>query len=187
MEFARRDDPDAGLVFRGRIAEDFKLATGTFVRVGAVRTALLSALPILSDAVIAGEERDCACALAWLNAAEARPLLDVDVPVDADVPVDSDVPRGADVPADGALVVPEALYQALAHGLAGHNRAAGSAARIERMIVLSQPPDLDAGELTDKGYINQRQVLRNRSALVGLLYRQPPPEGVIVAGSEAPC
>ena len=69
------DDPEAGLVFRGRIAEDFKLSTGTFVRVGAVRTALLSAAPLLADAVIAGEDRASVCALAWLNAAEAAKLL----------------------------------------------------------------------------------------------------------------
>ena len=68
-------DPNAGLVFRGRIAEDFKLATGTFVRVGAMRASLLSAVPILSDAVLAGENRDRVCALAWLNAAEVRKLL----------------------------------------------------------------------------------------------------------------
>ena len=65
-------DPSTGLVFRGRIAEDFKLTTGTFVRVGAVRTALLSAAPVLADAVIAGEGRDRLCALAWLNLTEAR-------------------------------------------------------------------------------------------------------------------
>jgi feruloyl-CoA synthase len=157
-------DPNAGLVFRGRIAEDFKLATGTFVRVGAVRTALLSALPVLSDAVIAGEERACVCALAWLNAAEARELL------------------GGDAAAHGELVVHDVLHKALAQGLAEHNRGAGSAAQIERMVVLARPADLDAGELTDKGYINQRQVLKNRSTLVELLYRQPPADGVIVAG-----
>ncbi len=68
------DDPDAGLVFRGRLAEDFKLTSGTFVRVGAVRTALLSAAPLLSDAVIAGEDRSFACALAWLNQAQVAGL-----------------------------------------------------------------------------------------------------------------
>ena len=68
-------DPNAGLIFRGRIAEDFKLATGTFVRVGALRTALLSGAPVLSDAVITGEDRPFAGALAWLNPAEARTLL----------------------------------------------------------------------------------------------------------------
>ena len=67
-------DLNAGLVFRGRIAEDFKLETGTFVRVGALRTALLSAVPILADAVLAGENRGCVCALVWLNPAETRKL-----------------------------------------------------------------------------------------------------------------
>src|SRR6201999_2666860 len=66
------DDPSAGLLFRGRLAEDFKLTSGTFVRVGAVRTALLSAAPLLSDAVIAGEDQSYACALAWLNPAQAN-------------------------------------------------------------------------------------------------------------------
>ncbi len=69
------EDPNAGLVFRGRLAEDFKLTTGTYVRAGAVRLALLSALPLLSDVVIAGENREFAWALAWLNAAEAVRLL----------------------------------------------------------------------------------------------------------------
>ena len=165
VALADPDDPNAGLVFRGRIAEDFKLATGTFVRVGAVRTALLSALPILADAVIAGEERAWVCALVWLNAVEAGAL------------------PGPDLRTDGELVVHEVLHQALAEGLAGYNAAVGSAARIERLAVLSRPAGLDAGELTDKGYINQRQVLKNRSALVELLYQQPPADGVVVAGS----
>ena len=89
-------DLNAGLVFRGRIAEDFKLATGTFVRVGAVRTALLSAAPILSDAVLAGENRGCVCALVWLNAVETRKLI------------------GADPQAQGELIVDDAVRTALA-------------------------------------------------------------------------
>jgi feruloyl-CoA synthase len=132
-------DPNAGLIFRGRIAEDFKLATGTFVRVGALRTALLSCAPVLSDAVITGQDRPFAGALAWLNATEARALL------------------GAGAPPDGELVVSEELAKTLARALAGHNAGAGSAARIERLAVLARPPDLDAGEITDKGYINQRR------------------------------
>ena len=157
-------DPNAGLVFRGRIAEDFKLITGTFVRVGAVRTALLSAAPVLADAVIAGEGRDRVCALAWLNLAEARTLI------------------GADIQTDGEFVVHEALHKALAHWLADHNDTAGSAARIERLAVLTRPADLDSGEITDKGYINQRQVLNNRSALIELLYADPPPAHIIIPG-----
>ena len=79
VSLADPGDLNAGLLFRGRIAEDFKLGTGTFVRVGAVRTALLSNIRVLSDAVIAGEHRDYLCALAWLNAAEARALLGEDI------------------------------------------------------------------------------------------------------------
>jgi feruloyl-CoA synthase len=152
------DDPGAGLVFRGRIAEDFKLSTGTFVRVGAVRTALLSAAPLLADAVITGEDRASVCALAWLNAAEAAKLL------------------GQEPRVEGELVTDETIRAELARALAGHNAAAGSAARIERLLVLARPAGLDAGEITDKGYVNQRQVLANRAALVELLYAQPEPE-----------
>ncbi len=157
-------DLNAGLVFRGRIAEDFKLGTGTFVRVGAVRTALLSSIRVLSDAVIAGEHREYLGALAWLNVAEARTLI------------------GEDMPADGELIVHEVLHRMLAEALADHNGASGSTARIERLIVVARPADLDAGEITDKGYVNQRQMLRNHSALVEMLYSEPLPAGVIVAG-----
>ena len=161
--FADPQDPNAGLVFRGRLAEDFKLTTGTYVRVGAVRLALLSATPMLSDAVIAGENREYACALAWLNAAEARRLL------------------GEEPQPRGELIVHEIVHRTLAQALANHNAAAGSAARIERLVVMARPADLDGGEITDKGYVNQRQVLINRSMLVELLYTQPTPADVIVA------
>jgi len=156
-------DPGAGLLFRGRLAEDFKLATGTFVRVGAVRTALLSAVPVLADAVLAGENRTFVCALAWLNAAEARKLLD------------------EDPPADGELVSHPGLHEFLARTLAAHNDAAGSSARIERLLIMTRPADLDAGEITDKGYVNQRKVLARRAALVEMLYADPAPPGVVVA------
>jgi feruloyl-CoA synthase len=151
VDLADPDDLNAGLVFRGRLAEDFKLTSGTFVRVGAVRTALLSAAPLLSDAVIAGEGRSFACALGWLNPARAAGL-----------------PAGQ-------------VRHALAAALARHNRTAGSAGRIERLVLLTEAADLDAGEITDKGYVNQRQVLRQRAGLVEQLYADPPPPGVIVA------
>jgi feruloyl-CoA synthase len=153
----------AGLVFRGRIAEDFKLATGTFVRVGAVRTALLSAIPVLADVVLAGQDRDILCALAWLNPAEARALL------------------GDDPPPDGELVTHAGLLAHLSHALAVANVAAGSAARVQRLLVLARPASLDDGEVTDKGYLNQRRVLARRAALVDLLYADPAPAGVIIA------
>jgi feruloyl-CoA synthase len=159
--FADPGDPNAGLVFRSRIAEDFKLATGTFVRVGAVRTALLSAVPILSDVVLAGENRDRVCALAWLNLAEARRLL------------------GEEPKPDGDLIVGDPLRALLAGSLADHNHASGSSARIARLLVMAHPASLDAGEITDKGYVNQRKVLARRAALVELLYADPPPPGVV--------
>src|SRR5215813_560939 len=167
VAFANARDPNAGLVFRGRIAEDFKLATGTFVRVGALRSALLSCARVLSDAVITGKERPFVCALAWLNAAEARTLL------------------GVEPQQQGELVVNEALLKALAQALADHNAGQGSAARIERLAVLARPPELDAGEITDKGYVNQRHVLANRAALADLLYTDPPPPGIVIAGRSA--
>ena len=160
-------DLNAGLVFRGRIAEDFKLETGTFVRVGALRTALLSAAPILSDAVLAGENRGCVCALVWLNAAETRKLI------------------GAEPQAQGELVVDDACARRLARALADLADSAGSAARVERLVVMARPADLDAGEITDKGYVNQRKVLARRTALVELLYADPAPDGVVVAGRTA--
>jgi feruloyl-CoA synthase len=161
-------DPDAGLLFSGRVAEDFKLTTGTFVRVGALRTSLLSALPQLSDAVIAGQDRDEACALAWLNLAETRKLL------------------GRDPVAAGDAYVDPALAGHLARGLEVHSRGAGRAGRIERILLMTAPPDLDAGEITDKGYVNQRKVIELRSDLVDRLYDEPAhPSVVHVASSEA--
>jgi feruloyl-CoA synthase len=155
-------DLNAGLVFRGRIAEDFKLATGTFVRVGAARAALLSSIPLLSDAVLAGENRDVVGALAWLNTAEAVRLL------------------GAAPEPGGEVIVHDGLRELIAGALAEHNRGAGSSGRVDRLLIMARPPDLDAGEITDKGYINQRAVLACRGALIAMLYADPVPAGVVV-------
>jgi feruloyl-CoA synthase len=155
-------DPNQGFAFDGRIAEDFKLDTGTFVRVAALRTALLSTIPLLSDAVIVGENRPYITALAWLN--------------------DTAATTGATAePAHvhGCLTNPD-LTAHIAALLAKLNHGTGSAARIERLILLADPPDLDAGEITDKGYINQRRVLNHRSALVERLYQTEPDPAVII-------
>jgi feruloyl-CoA synthase len=163
VSFADPGEPNAGLLFRGRISEDFKLLTGTFVHVGAVRTALLSATPILADAVITGENRDEVCALAWLNMAEVRTRF-------TDVQV-----------SDGEVVEHAGLAAELATALASLNNGAGSAARVARLLVMARPADLDLGEITDKGYVNQRAVLRNRGHLVEHLYTRPTPSFVITA------
>ncbi|MGH9056649.1 MAG: feruloyl-CoA synthase [Acidimicrobiales bacterium] len=165
VSFADQDDPNAGVVFRGRLAEDFKLSTGTFVHVGAVRTALLSAAPVLSDAVIAGADRDEVCALAWLNPAEVARVIGEQPEVAGEVDV----------------VESEALVAHLGATLEALNSGAGSSARVERLVLMAQPASLDAGEITDKGYVNQRQVLATRVALVEMLYSDPPPPGVITA------
>lgn len=138
-------DPNQGLAFDGRIAEDFKLANGTWVRVTALRSALLSATDLVSDVVIVGEGREFCTALAWLV-------------------------EGAD-----RLDAPQTLGKALA----ALNAGAGSSRRIERLLILEEPADRDAGERSDKGSLNQRRVIERRSASVELLYRDPVPDGVI--------
>src|SRR4051812_22196422 len=153
-------DPAQGLMFDGRLAEDFKLSTGTFVRVGAVRTALMSAAGVLRDAVIAGQDRPFAAALAWLDADEARRACGIDGDVELDDP---------------------RLRPHLATALHRLNGQAGWAGRIERLLLLAEPPDMDAGEITDKGYVNQRAVLERRAADVARLLADPPDPAVIVA------
>jgi feruloyl-CoA synthase len=150
-------DPNQGLMFDGRLAEDFKLSSGTFVRVGAVRGALVSACGgVLSDAVIAGHDEACACALAWLNAEEAKRVCGDD---------------------------PARLRAHLADALARMNADEGTARRIERLLLLDEPPSMDAGEITDKGYVNQRAVLERRAELVARLYAEPAdPEVIVPAG-----
>lgn len=163
VSFADPNDPNRGLLFRGRLAEDFKLSTGTFVHVGAVRTALLSAAPILADAVIAGENRDEVCALVWLNGAEVDAALSM-------------APA-----ANGDTVYSESLAEHLGSILGALNAGAGSSARIQRLIVMATPASLDDGEITDKGYVNQRRVLSRRQALANLLYADEQPAFVITA------
>ena len=153
------EDPAQGLLFDGRLAEDFKLDTGTFVRVGALRTALLSAAGVLTDAVIAGHDRPYAAALAWVNPDEARRVCGIDGEVALDHP---------------------ALREQLAEALRRVNDGAGSAARVERLLLLAEPPDMDAGEITDKGYVNQRAVLGRRATEVARLLAVTPEASVIL-------
>ncbi len=155
-------DPNLGMLFDGRIAENFKLLTGTWVAAGAMRTRLISAAGVLSDAVICGHDAEYVAAMAWVNQAEARRL------------------TGAteDVALDDAT-----LREHLGKALRALNAQAGSAARIERLLLLSQPPSLDAGEITDKGYLNQRRTLECRSADVARLFAEPADAGVI-SGSD---
>jgi feruloyl-CoA synthase len=154
-------DPNRGLLFDGRIAENFKLLTGTWVAAGGLRMRLLSIAGVLSDAVICGQDADYIGALAWINQAEARKQLSSEQDIQ---PTD---PR---------------LREHLAEALNALNAGAGSAARIERLLLLERPPSLDAGEITDKGYLNQRRCLECRAAEVARLYSEAPDPEVITPG-----
>ena len=162
VKLADENDPNAGMLFDGRIAEDFKLLTGTWVTVGPLRMKLLSEARVLTDAVICGQDGEFVAALAWVNQVEARRL------TDAEGDVGLDHPR---------------LREHLADALAGLNREAGSAARIERLLLLAEPPSLDAGEITDKGYINQRACLERRRVEVARLYARQVDPDVITPGA----
>ncbi|MWA03255.1 AMP-binding protein [Actinomadura sp. LD22] len=153
------DDPGRGLVFDGRINEDFKLSSGTWVSVGTLRPALLSACDgLVADAVLTGQDRDCVGALVWLNQAKARTL------------------AGGGTPAEAA-----AVRDALAGALRRLNGdGAGSSRRIARILILEEAASLAHGEITDKGYINQRAVLDRRAELVELLHADPADPAVIL-------
>ncbi len=156
-------DPNKGMAFDGRIAENFKLLTGTWVAAGTLRTAFLSAAGVLGDAVVCGHDGPYIAAMAWVNQAEARKLVGGD----------------ADVPLDDAR-----LREHLASALANLNAGAGSASRVERLLLLSEPPSLDAGEITDKGYVNQRACLARRAADIARLYAEAPDAGIITPAGE---
>jgi feruloyl-CoA synthase len=157
-------DPAQGLMFDGRLSEDFKLASGTWVTVGRLRTSLVSAAGVLRDAVIAGHDGDYVAALAWVDPAEARRICGAD----EDLPLDD-----------------PALREHLVRALGTLNDGAGSAGRIERLLLLETPPSLDAGEITDKGYVNQRRVLDLRAQDVARLLAEPPGAAVITAAARS--
>jgi len=162
--FVDESDPAQGLVFAGRVVEDFKLASGTFVHVGPLRVAAIAAAtPSIQDALVAGQDRPYVALLAWLNLAACQQL------------------AGRSGASAEDLVDDPAVRECVRAGLSRHNQAqSGSSMRIGRVILMSEPPSIDGHELTDKGYINQRAALQRRSALVRELYAEPPGAAVIV-------
>ena len=154
--FADPDDPAKGIEFDGRIAEDFKLMSGVWVHVGALRVKALALLaPVAQDLVVSGHDREEAGFLIFANPAGCRSLC-------PDLPADAPLDR---VLADARVV---------AHARAGmaklKEEGGGSSTYAARAILMAEPPSIDANEITDKGYINQRAVLARRAALVGRLY-----------------
>lgn len=149
VRFADPQDPNAGLIFDGRVAEDFKLTTGTWVSVGTLRPAIVAAAsPLLLDCVVTGHDREWLGLLVWL------------------------APGQADTPD-----VRHRLAEAIAEHNRSHG--ATSSTRIRRLAILASPPSIDDGEATDTGYINQRRALSVRADVVKRLYDDPEAHDVV--------
>jgi feruloyl-CoA synthase len=163
--FVDPSEPSAGIIFAGRVVEDFKLTTGTFVHVGSLRTdAIAAASPVIQDALVTGQDRAHAGLLAWPNLHACRQMI-------------------GNLEATFEEVVRHpAVIGCIKRGLQAHNKSAeGASSRlIARAMLMVEPPSIDGNELTDKGYINQRAGLERRAALVARLYANPPGDDVIV-------
>ncbi|MDI4235304.1 AMP-binding protein [Bradyrhizobium sp. Arg237L] len=163
--FVDPEDPVQGIIFAGRVVEDFKLTTGTFVHVGSLRTdAIAAATPVVHDALVAGQDRPFIGLLAWPNLHACRQIM-----------------GDPNATFEDAVKHPEVI-DCFRRGLEAHNAsvAGASSRRISRAMLMVEPPSIDGNELTDKGYINQRAGLERRAALVERLYADQPCEDVIV-------
>jgi feruloyl-CoA synthase len=163
--FVDPNDPVQGIIFAGRVVEDFKLTTGTFVQVGNLRTDVIAACtPVVHDALIAGQDKEFIGVLAWPNLHACRGIV-----------------GNPDATFEDVVKHPEIVARFTA-GLRAHNKASNnvSSMRVARAMLMAEPPSIDGNELTDKGYINQRAGLERRAALVDRLYAAQPDEDVIV-------
>jgi feruloyl-CoA synthase len=165
LSFFDGDDPQKGFTFQGRIAEDFKLSTGTWVRVGPLRARLLAQLGDLAhDVAIAGPNRDYVTALVFPNIETCRALCGAN----------TSRRSVADIVSDSA--VRSRVREALEHL---RRDSVGISTSVARAILVDQPPSIDAQETTEKGSINQKAVLAHRASLVEALYAEPPGAAVI--------
>jgi feruloyl-CoA synthase len=146
------EDPAAGLVFDGRLVENFKLASGTFVAAGALRVAAVSAIGgVVSDAVVCGEGQDGVGLMLFLDAKACERLGD-----------------------------DEAVRAQIVDGLSRMNAAAkGGGGKIQRALILDGAPDAASGELTDKGYINQALARDRRPAELARLFAEAPDDAIM--------
>jgi len=166
VRFENPDDPREGLLFDGRIAEDFKLATGTWVSVGPLRARFLAhCAPYVKDVVIAGADRD-----------DIRVLVFPDIEACRQIAPDLASASPTDLVNDARV---RAEFQRRLSTFAA--AATGSSNRVVAATLLAELPSLDTGEITDKGSINQRAVLRCRESVAADLYATPPPPHVIAA------
>jgi feruloyl-CoA synthase len=171
LKFADPADLGKGFVFDGRVTEDFKLATGTWVNVAAVRIAALGAgAPLLRDLVLTGLDRNFIGALIFPDIEACRRLAGLDAQASNDTIVAHPAVRSA--------------FQERFDALAA--RATGSASHIARAVLLAAPPSIDAGEITDKGSINQRAVTAARAGAFADLYTDAAPDHVLTFARKAP-
>jgi feruloyl-CoA synthase len=158
LKFVDAGDPGKGLLFDGRIAEDFKLSTGTWVSVGPLRARFVDHFaPYVRDVVFAGADRDDIAALIFPDIEACRKL--------------GGFASGASSSEIVGAPAVRAKFAELLVKLAA--ASPGSSTRVERAILMAEPPSMDKGEMTDKGSINQRAVLKNRATLVDELYAVP--------------
>ncbi|CAB3777568.1 2-succinylbenzoate--CoA ligase [Paraburkholderia caffeinitolerans] len=164
VRLADPGDPAKGLLYAGRISEDFKLMNGTWVRVGQVRLALLDRCsPLLTDAVICGHDRDYVAALAWPNVAALRRL----------------APELGEL--DTATLVRHPLVvAALAERLRAQPET-GASLFIGRVLLMAEPPSIEANEIADKGYVNQAACRARRADLIEVLFEDGPAAHVACA------
>jgi feruloyl-CoA synthase len=155
-------DPTQGVFFAGRMADQFKLSTGSWVFGAQMREAALQALaPLVAEVALCDDNRPCLGALAWPSPAGIKSELGMEI---------------------GEALASGALAEAVRERLMSHNATAhGASARIARLIFLTTPPDPNAHEVSDKATINRRAVIDNRKAQVEALYAEPPGPGVVVA------
>ena len=161
-KFVDESDPAKGLVFDGRVTEDFKLDSGTWVSVGTLRAqAVGAASPFITDAVVCGQDKPYVALLAWPNFAGVKAL-------------------AGDENDMAKIIANPKVRAAVAEKFAAHNKASpGTSSRVKRVILLAEPPSVDGHEITDKGYINQRATMERRHALVDKLFQNPPAPEVI--------
>jgi feruloyl-CoA synthase len=158
------DDINKGLLFDGRLTEDFKLANGTWVSVGPLRARIIAHFsPLVRDVVIAGLDRDYVTALIFPDLFACHSLCP-ELPANATKDI---------------LAHPAVRAQFQSHLNTFAAESTGSSNRVMRAILLEEPPSLDAGEITDKGSFNQRAVLDRRAALVEQLYLEDPPPSIL--------
>lgn len=153
VRLAISGDPTGGLLFAGRVAEDFKLGNGTWVLTGSVRLALVErCAPLITEAVICGHDRNYVAALAWPNVAACRAL----------------APELAGLDAH-ALAAHPLVVDAIRARLRDA-RGGGATLTVRRVLLMAEPPSMDAGEIADKGYVNQAATRTRRAHLIDELY-----------------